>query len=84
MNEVCLIARIPNRKTDINNDGALSADYIGRNWVYPDGDYATRMRIWEEHVRYVKGFFYYFAHESRVLASGRVREVAASGRSWRP
>src|SRR6185436_15909820 len=32
MNEVTLIARIPNRKADINNQGAFSTDYIGKSW----------------------------------------------------
>ena len=56
MNEVTLIARIPNGKADINNQGAFSTDYIGKSWGYPDGDYATRARIWQDHVDYVKGF----------------------------
>jgi hypothetical protein len=69
MNEVTLIARIPNGKADINNQGAFSTDYIGKSWGYPDGDYATRARIWQDHVDYVKGFFYFLAHDPRVPAS---------------
>jgi hypothetical protein len=69
MHEVTLIARIPNRKADINNQGAFSTDYIGKSWDYPDGDYATRARIWQDHVDYVKGFFYFLAHDPRVPAS---------------
>jgi FAD dependent oxidoreductase len=68
MNEVTLIARIPNRKADINNNGAFSTDYIGKSWNYPEGDYATRARIWQDHVDYVKGFFYFLAHDPRVPA----------------
>ncbi len=66
MHEVTLIANIPNRKADINNQGAFSTDYIGRNWDYPDGDYATRARIWQDHINYTKGFFYFLAHDPRV------------------
>ena len=69
MNEVCLIAKIPNKKADINNNGAFSTDYIGRNWDYPDGDYATRKRIWQDHVNYTKGFFYFLSHDPRVPPS---------------
>lgn len=69
MHEVTLIARIPNKKADINNQGAFSTDYIGKSWQYPDGDYATRRRIWEEHVNYTKGFFFFLAHDPRVPAS---------------
>jgi hypothetical protein len=69
MQEVTLIARIPNGKADINNQGAFSTDYIGKSWGYPDGDYATRARIWQDHVDYVKGFFYFLAHDPRIPAS---------------
>jgi hypothetical protein len=69
MNEVTLIAKIPNKKADINNQGAFSTDYIGKSWNYPDGDYATRKRIWEDHINYTKGFFYFLAHDARVPAS---------------
>ena len=69
MNEVVLIAPIPNRKADINNQGAVSTDYIGKSWDYPDADYATRARIWRDHVNYDQGFLYFLAHDPRVPAS---------------
>jgi hypothetical protein len=69
MHEVTLIARIPNKKADINNQGAFSTDYIGKNYDYPDGDYATRKRIWDDHINYVKGFFYFLANDARVPKS---------------
>ena len=69
MHEVTLIAKIPNKKADINNQGAFSTDYIGKSWDYPDGNYAARKRIWDDHVNYTKGFFYFLAHDSRVPAS---------------
>src|SRR5947209_366051 len=69
MNEVSLIANIPNHKADINNNGAFSTDYIGRNWDYPDGSYPQRGRIWQDHVNYTKGFFYFLAHDPRVPSS---------------
>jgi acetyl esterase/lipase len=57
---------IPNGKTDTNNYGAFSTDYIGGNYDYPDGDYATRERIWQEHTRYVQGFFYFLQNDPQV------------------
>ncbi len=69
MHEVTLIANIPNRKADINNSGAFSTDYIGKSWDYPDGDYSTRARIWQDHINYTKGFFYFLAHDPRVPRS---------------
>ncbi len=64
--ELTLIAPIPNGKADFNNNGPFSTDFIGRNYGYPDGDYATRARIWQEHVDYVQGFYYFLAHDPRV------------------
>ena len=32
---------MPNHKTDINNNGGFSTDFIGANYDYPDADYAT-------------------------------------------
>ena len=46
---------MPNRKTDTNNNGAFSTDNIGMNYDYPDGDYATRERIFDEHASYQQG-----------------------------
>lgn len=64
--ELTLIANIPHGKADFNNNGAFSSDYIGKNYAYPDGDYGTRARIWQEHVDYQQGFYYFLAHDPRV------------------
>jgi len=53
-------------KTDINNNGAFSTDYIGRNHSYPDADYTTREKIWKEHENYMRGFLTFLATDSRV------------------
>lgn len=58
--------RIPNRKTDTNNHGPFSTDNIGMNWDYPDGDYATRERIVQEHIRYQQGYLWFLANDPRV------------------
>ena len=69
--EMTLIAKIPNRKADFNNQGAFSTDYIGRNYDYPDGSYKRRAEIWKDHEDYVKGFYYFLANDPRVPASLR-------------
>jgi hypothetical protein len=68
-NEVTLIANIPNQKADFNNQGAFSTDYIGKNYDYPDGSYQRRAEIWQQHVDYVQGFYYFLAHDPRVPAT---------------
>src|SRR5699024_294997 len=62
------IATMPSGKTDWNNDGlaGLSTDYIGKNFEYPDGDYKTRSRIWNDHVEYQKGLLWFIANDERV------------------
>jgi hypothetical protein len=64
--ELTLIANIPNGKADFNNNGAFSSDYIGKNYAYPNGDYATRARIWQDHIDYQQGFYYFLANDPRV------------------
>jgi hypothetical protein len=60
------IDRIPNGKTDVNNNGAFSTDYIGGSWNYPDASYAERARIWQAHKDYQAGLFYFLANDARV------------------
>jgi hypothetical protein len=63
---------MPNGKTDINNNGGYSTDFIGANYDYPDGDYAARAKIWKAHEDYTRGFIYFLATSPRVPADMRV------------
>jgi hypothetical protein len=66
----------PTRKTDLNNFGAVSTDFIGRNYEWPDGDYATRERLYQEHYNYNLGLLYFLCNDERVPIS--VRQEAAT------
>lgn len=57
---------MPNRKTDTNNNFAISTDFIGANYDYPDGDWSTRERILREHRHYQMGLMYTLANHPRV------------------
>ncbi|HVA48851.1 MAG TPA: FAD-dependent oxidoreductase [Pirellulales bacterium] len=57
---------MPNRKTDMNNNGAFSTDDIGMNYGYPDGDYAAREAIFQEHVGYQQGLMWFLANDPRL------------------
>ena len=59
-------AWMPNRKTDTNNKHAISTDFIGQNWDYPEADYATRETIWKAHEDWQKGLMWTYAHHPRV------------------
>ena len=69
---------MPNRKTDINNYGAFSSDYIGMNYQYPEADYETRAKIIEAHRYYQMGLMWALANEPRVPDAIR-KEVARWG-----
>lgn len=58
--------RMPNGKTDTNNNGGFSSDNIGMNYDYPDGDYATREKIFAEHVTYHQGMLWFLANDERM------------------
>jgi len=65
--------RMPNRKTDTNNNFAISTDYIGANYAYPEAGHAEREKIVAEHRRYQLGLMYTLANNPRV--SAEVRET---------
>jgi hypothetical protein len=71
MRDLMIVSRMPNRKTDINNYGGFSTDFIGRNWDYPTASYKRRAAIWKEHEEYTAGFFYFLANDPAVPDSLR-------------
>jgi hypothetical protein len=62
---------IPNKKTDTNNHGPFSTDFIGQNYDYPEATYERRKQIIKEHELYQKGLMYYLANDSNVPADVR-------------
>jgi len=77
LNEVSLPTKIPNDKADFNNNGPFSTDYIGKSWSYPEASNAERRKIWNDHLLYTEGFFYFLANDPAV-PSDLQREM----RSW--
>ena len=57
---------IPNKKTDTNNHGPFSSDFIGMNYDYPEASYERRQEIIQEHMDYQKGLLWFVANDSRV------------------
>ncbi|WP_111670994.1 FAD-dependent oxidoreductase [Algoriphagus litoralis] len=57
---------IPNLKTDTNNHGPFSTDYIGKNYDYPEANYTRRKEIIKEHEDYQKGLMYFLANDLSV------------------
>lgn len=56
----------PNRKTDTNNHGAFSTDYIGMNYDYPEASYEERKQIIKAHEDYQKGLMWFLSYDERV------------------
>ncbi len=59
---------IPNRKTDTNNHGPFSSDYIGGNYDYAEASYERRKEIIKAHEDYQKGYLYFLQNDPSVPA----------------
>ncbi len=57
---------LQNDKYDFNNRWPISTDFLGGADAYPEANAATRQQIAQAHEQYLRGFFYFFAHDPRV------------------
>ncbi|CAN5434796.1 FAD-dependent oxidoreductase [soil metagenome] len=69
---------MPNGKTDTNNNHAVSTDYIGMNYDYPNASYAEREAILKKHEVYQKGFMWTLQSHPRTPEKIR-KEMAKWG-----
>ncbi len=53
-------------KTDTNNHGPVSSDFIGANYAWPDGTYQTREKIFQAHVTYQRGLYWHLANDPAI------------------
>ena len=60
-------------KTDTNNHGPMSSDYIGMNHAWPEATYSQRENIFQAHVRYQQGLYWTLANDPAI--PDRYREV---------
>ena len=72
------IVRMPNRKSDVNNNGAVSTDYIGGNHQYIDANDEQRQQIIAEHLHWQQGLLWTLATHPRVP-----EKVRADTNRWR-
>jgi hypothetical protein len=68
---------IPNRKTDTNNHGPFSSDFIGMNYDYPEASYERRKEIIKAHEDYQKGLLYFVANDPRIP-----KEIQEKMQTW--
>ncbi|MBX3741591.1 MAG: FAD-dependent oxidoreductase [Akkermansiaceae bacterium] len=64
------------RNGDCNNVGGYSTDNIGANYAWPEADYETREKIFQDHVNYQKGLAYFATNDPEVPQGVRDRMKA--------
>ena len=57
---------MPGRKTDVNNYGGFSTDYIGGNAGYLEASYAERYKIYQAHTDYTLGVLWFMMTDPRA------------------
>ncbi|MEI9999148.1 MAG: FAD-dependent oxidoreductase [Verrucomicrobiota bacterium] len=62
---------IRGEKTDTNNHGAVSTDFIGGSERFPVASYQEREEIFQKHVVYQQGLMWFLSHDERVPADLR-------------
>jgi len=67
--------KMPNRKTDTNNQKGFSTDFIGQNYGYPEASYEEREKIAEKHLLYQQGLMWTLAYHPRIPQ--KVRDVVS-------
>ena len=55
-----------NGKYDVNDAGVLSIAIPGANYAFPDGSYATRVAIVDQHRRWTAGFIHFLRYDPSV------------------
>ncbi len=60
------IDMMPNRKTDLNNKHAVSTDWIGMNYEYPEASPEERARFEQRLASYTRGLMWTLAYHPRT------------------
>lgn len=71
------IARLPNGKTDVNSQGAVSTDLLGASWEYPEATPERRAEIWEQHRHWAHGLMWFLQNDPAVPT-----KLQAQARAW--
>lgn len=53
-------------KTDTNNHGPVSSDFIGMSWAWADSCYEAREKLFQQHVTYQKGLYWFLANSPEI------------------
>jgi hypothetical protein len=70
------LSAMPNRKTDSNNDGGVSMDYIGMNYDYPEASYKKRRKMDARHIYWTQGLIWTVQNDPRIPAKVQKKYAA--------
>jgi len=70
------IIMMPNGKTDINNNGPFSTDYINENWNYPELGFRQRKKFEKKQADYIKGLLYFLGNDSNITPELRLEMLS--------
>ena len=68
-------SKMPNMKTDTNNQKGFSTDFIGQNYSYPEASYEEREKIAKRHKKYQQGLMWTLAYHPRIPK--QVRDIVS-------
>jgi len=82
--------RMPNGKTDTNNNFAVSTDFIGMSWTWPEASHGERTRLLEFHKQWQQGLHWTLANHprsprevrDRVAKWGLAKDEFTSTENW--
>eukprot|EP00039_Didymoeca_costata_P033056 m.40512 g.40512 ORF g.40512 m.40512 type:complete len:634 (+) comp9672_c0_seq1:172-2073(+) len=63
------IRDVGNNKTDVNNGGGLSTDYVGASYMWPTANYSERALIFDDHKEYTLGLIHFLLSDTIVPTS---------------
>ena len=64
LGSVLSIRGVHGGKYDVNNNGAVSTDFIGQNYNYAEASHATRAQIIQAHRDWQQGLMFYLANDA--------------------
>jgi hypothetical protein len=67
---------VPLHNGDCNNNGGFSTDHIGANYAWPEADYATREKIFQDHVNYQQGLMWFCFQDPAVPEAIRAKTAS--------
>jgi hypothetical protein len=70
-----LTVPLPGGKADHNNWGAVNTDNIGKSQGWPEGSYEERQEIYQDHLDYQQGLFWFLLNDESLPK--RVRTMTA-------